>query len=219
MNFPAFHHIKKLWINKFLICVCYSLFTIHYSLADDCTQFKVTPNVVVGTPAWTKSVGQPAEPMNLLHGNVVATLVEGYNLQTQAVPVAGGYCVLLSGVDAVVGYSDFLIQIDERHEVGSCAYNATLNHEYEHIRSHLGTIDASRADIKSAVTRAANSIMPVFVPADGNLDAALDTMQAAMQNHPDIILMKQKIAAVQEINDHAVDQRDNGSRIKACMDK
>jgi len=47
----------------------------------------------------------------------------------------------------------------------------------------------------------------------------LDTMQAEMQTYPDIILMKQKIDAEQEINDKKVDQKDNGSRIKACMGK
>ena len=209
-------------MKKFL--TIFALFTLlhFYTLtlyADDCTPFKVIPDVSVSVPAWTKSVVQPDQPMNLLHGNVDATLTEGYSLLTKVEQIDGGYCVVLTGVEAAVGYTSFLIQIDRRHAFGSCGYDATLSHEYEHIRSHLTTIDDSKNEIKSAITRAATSIMPVFVPAGGDMNDALDTMQTAMQNHPDIVLMKQKIDAEQEINDHHVDQRDNGDRIKQCMDQ
>ncbi|MDR1206955.1 MAG: hypothetical protein LBK26_00880 [Rickettsiales bacterium] len=197
----------------------FTLFTLLHStlLADDCIAYKTIPDVRISVPQWTKSVVQPSQPMDLLHGNVSASFIESYNLRATAEPVQGGYCVVLTGVDASVGYTDFLVQIDSRHRVGSCGYNVTLEHEDQHIAAHLTTIENAARDIELAVDRAADGIMPIFVPQGGPTDAALDRMEQELQTHPDIILMRQKINAEQEIRNKKVDQHDDGSRLnKLC---
>ena len=49
-------------------------------VAADCLQFKKIPGVYINTPDWSKTVVQPHEQMNLWHGNVVATLVDNYQI-------------------------------------------------------------------------------------------------------------------------------------------
>jgi len=45
----------------------------------------------------------------------------------------------------------------------------------------------------------------------------MDSMQNVIQNHPDIILMKQKIDADQEIKNKKIDQRDDSRKINKCL--
>jgi hypothetical protein len=218
-SYSILRNSNKKTLNIFLslFIILTSSFIPHPSFADDCVAFKMSPDVRVSVPAWTKSVVQPSAPMDLLHGNVAASFVESYNLRAMAEPVNGGYCVILAGVDASVGYTEFLVQIDSRHAPGSCGYNVTLEHEDQHIITHLNTIENAARDIESAVNRAANSIMPIFIPSGTITDAALDRMEQELQTHPDIILMRQKINAEQEIRNKKVDQQDDGRRINKCL--
>ena len=183
---------------------------------DECLHYKVSPKVNVSVPAWDKSVVQPLKPMDLLHGNLVATLSEEYALAAESEPMEDGYCIVLTGVDASVGYTDFLVHIDSRHLPDTCEYNLTLEHEDQHIRAYLSVMDDAAKDVRRSIAAAANSIMPIFVPYDGDVNAALDGMERELQNHPDIILMKQKINAEQEIRNKKVDERDDGKRINEC---
>ena len=187
--------------------------------ASDCIQFKKTPTVNISAPIWNKSVVQPLAPMDLLHGVVIATFSEEYSLTIEANPVSGGYCVVLSAVDANVGYTEFLVKIDSRNRPGSCAYDAILAHEQMHISAHLSVLDDSGQDIMRSVAAAANSIMPIFVPAGDGFDRALDLMQRGMQAHPDIVLMKRKINAENEIRNRRIDMQDDGRAVRACLEK
>ncbi|MCL1902032.1 MAG: hypothetical protein FWG18_00200 [Alphaproteobacteria bacterium] len=195
---------------------CYLLIVIS-AFADDCVMHKMAPAVSITVPEWRMSVVQPDAPMDLLHGNIEASLIESYSIQAMTVPVADGYCVVLHALSAEIGYTEFLVQIDARHIPNSCEYNVTLEHEREHITAHLSTINDSSNAIQTAVRRAANSIMPIFVRGAHEVDSALDSMEQELQTHPDIILMKQQINAEQEIRNKKVDQREDGQRLnKLC---
>jgi len=196
-------------------CIIYSLILLlSFPLsANDCLSYKVFPRIEVMVPEWTKSIVQPPETMDLLHGNVAATFMEEYGLSAEGNPVKGGYCVVLTGVEASIGYTDFKIQIDRRHHPGSCGYNVTLDHEYQHIAAHLSVIEDLEQDIRRSIEAAAISIMPIFVPHDEDMSAALDQIERDLQSHPDIMLTRQQISAEQEIRNRRVDERDDGRRI------
>lgn len=204
-------------INKFsTFCLFMAFFSP--SVADECLGYKLRPDVHISTPQWTKQVVQPLKPMNLLHGNVVATLVDNYDITADITSIEDGFCVGLKAVDATIGYSDFMVQIDIRHAPGSCSYDAILSHEDEHIRAYLSIIDDYADDLRSAVYTAADSIMPIFVSDAADIDAAVDKINEYMQSHPDLVMIKKKITAAEEIKNKRVDQNDTGAGLRRCME-
>ncbi len=184
---------------------------------DDCLAYKIRPRITVGAPSWTKQVVQPLREMDLLHGDVIATLVDNYDITGDVTGIEDGFCVSLKSVAATVGYSDFLVQIDIRHQPDTCAYNAVLSHEDEHIRAYLSIIDDFQTELHDAIYSAADSVMPVFVRNEADIDSALDLLNQKLQSHPDVVLVKQKIKAAEEIRNKRVDTNDDGARLKQCI--
>lgn len=185
---------------------------------DDCIAYKITPRITVASPDWSKSVVQPLAHMDLMHGHVAATLVNNYDLTTDITPIEDGYCVALKNVDAVIGYSDFIVSIDISHIPGTCAYDAVLSHEDEHIRAYLSVIDDNRKNLHDAVAAAAASIMPIFVKNESDMELAISKMNMELSNHPDLILIHQRINAAQEIRNRRIDQNNTGARLKHCFE-
>ncbi len=203
---------------KHFLFIIIFVFSIAPSVfADECLSYKLNPNIEILVPEWRKEIVQPIKHMDLWHGNVVATLSENYDITGDTTYIEDGICVSLRDVSAMVGYSDFLVQVDSRHMPNSCTYNAVLSHEDEHIRAYLSVIDDYKNDIRSAVSTASNSIMPVFVRDISEIDGALDILHDKLQQHPEVILIKQKIQAEQEIRNKRVDQHDHGNTLKQCM--
>ena len=184
---------------------------------DDCMAYKIRPRITVSAPEWSKEVVQPLKEMDLLHGDVIATLVDNYDITGDVTGIEDGFCVSLKSVAATVGYSDFLVQIDMRHVPGTCTYNAVLSHEDEHIRAYMSIINDFQTELHDAIYAAADSVMPVFVRDEEDIDKALDTLNKNLQSHPDVILVKQKIRAAEEIRNKRVDENDDGTRLKQCM--
>lgn len=201
---------------RFLLWI-FVLLCVDTAVAADCMRFKINPSVFISKPDWKKTVVQPYAPMDLWHGNVVATLVDKYDISVDVNQVNDGICVWLKSVDAVIGYNDFTVQIDIRHTPDTCAYDAVLNHENKHIDTYLSVIDDFNSDLNSAVSVAADSVMPVFVKSNDDVDGAIDMIHQELQNHPDLILIKQKINAAQEIKNKQVDQNEDGSELKKCF--
>ena len=177
-----------------------------FTFADDCLDYKLTPNITINTPVWTKSVVQPLEKMDVLHGNVIATLVDEFEITADITSIEDGFCVALKNIDSTIGYSDFLVQIDISHRPNSCSYNAILQHEDEHIRAYLSIIEDNKNSFKKSIEKAADSIVPIFVKNE------------KLQNHPDIVLLKQQIRADEEIRNKHVDINDTGETLKKCFD-
>lgn len=186
--------------------------------AADCVEYKKIPRIIFNTPDWQQVVVQPREPMDLWHGNVVATLVDNYDVVVDVTPVADGFCVGLKTVNATVGYSDFVVQVDIRHTPNTCAYDAIVAHENKHIKTYLDVMDSFKPELQQSVFRAADSVMPIFVAKKQDADAAVDMINNEMQNHPELVLVKQKIRAAQEIENKQVDINENGAELAKCVD-
>lgn len=197
----------------FLICV----FITSVSFADDCLDYKLTPIITLKTPIWQKTVVQPLKPMDVLHGNVIATLSDEFEITTDLTSIEDGFCVALKNIDVTIGYSDFLVQIDILHQPNSCSYNAILEHEDQHIRAYLSVIDDNQNFIKQSVQFAADSITPIFIKQESDIESAIDKLNEKLQNHPDIILLKQQIKADEEIRNKYVDFNDSSETLKKCQ--
>jgi hypothetical protein len=175
---------------------------------DKCVAYKTRPGVQINKPDWVKKVGQPLRMMDLYHGNVIATLVDEYDIvvNIDELPNRDGYCIGVKSINAVIGYSDFLVKVDMRHGVNSCSYKVVLEHEGEHIKAYLSVIDDFQDDLKNSVYTAANSIMPIYVKNDAEISAAIDEINYKLQNHPDVVLVKQKISAAEELRNSKIDE-------------
>jgi hypothetical protein len=185
--------------------------------SDDCLDYKLTPNINIKTPIWEKSVVQPLKPINDLHGNVIATFTDNFEITTDLTSIEDGFCVSLKDIDVLIGYSDFLVQIDLSYKQDTCSYNAVLQHEDEHIRAYLSVIEDNKDLIKKSIQSAADSIMPVFIKNESDIESAIDELNEKLQNHPDIVLLKQHIKADEEIRNKHVDLNDTGETLKKCL--
>ena len=186
--------------------------------ADDCLDYKLTPTIKITTPEWQKTVVQPLKHMDVLHGNVIATMVDEFEITSDITSIEDGFCVALKNVDVKIGYSDFLVQIDISHKPNSCSYNAILSHEDQHIHAYLSVIDDNEKLLKESIYSAVNSITPIFVKNENDIESAIDELNNKIQNHPDIILLKQQLKANEEIRNKLVDENDNNDTLKKCFE-
>lgn len=205
---------KKLHIFSVVLCSFFVGFPAH---ANECVSYKIKPKIIIKIPEYTYDVIQPRQTMNLLHGNVVATLVNNYDIIADITSVDGGYCVGLKTVEATIGYNDFLVKIDKRHKLHSCSFNAILAHENMHIDAYLSVIDDYKTELYNSLYSAADSVMPIFVEKQSELNNAVEELNDELQSHPDIILMIQKIHAAEEIKNKKIDQDEDYSALKKCL--
>lgn len=198
-----------------LVLGCSTLF-LGTCFAADCVAYKKLPAIYINTPDWNKTVVQPRREMDRLHGNVVATMVDNYQIDADIVSVDGGFCVGLKSVNVVVGYNDFVVNVDIRNTPGSCEYNAVLEHEDKHIKTYLSVIDDFKGELQKSVYSAAQSVMPRFVKSRDMVDVVVDDMNRQLQSHPDVVLVKQKIFADVEIKNKQIDRMESGAELKKC---
>jgi len=199
-------------LSLFALCV----FRIGVCGANECLRLKTVPSVEIKEPEWSVSIVQPENKLSLLHGNVISTFAEEYEITYGAQKVSGGWCVMIENIEALMGYRGFVIQIDRRHNKGGCEWNAIKEHEDEHIRAHLSVVSDNRSEIKRSISAAAGTILPVFVETDGEIGRAMDELQTELQNAPQIRLLRQALSAEQEIRNRKVDLQDKGARIGEC---
>ena len=64
---------------------------------------------------------------------------------------------------------------------------------------------------------ASDSIMPVFVKNESDINNAVEYINNELQSHPNIVLMMQKIHATEEINNKNIDQKEDYSELKKCL--
>ena len=184
--------------------------------ASDCTRFKTVPTVDIKIPEHNISVRQPDGFSDLLHGRVLARFSEQFEISYGVGETSGGWCLFIERMDAVMGYTDFTVEIDQWHMTGSCEYDAILEHEYEHVEAHLSVMDTELVEIKKSVTNASASILPVFIEYKSEIEGAMDKLEKRFQDRPEIRLMRQKLAAEREIRNRKIDLEDRGWRIEKC---
>lgn len=200
--------------NFITLLVC---FFSSVAIANDCVSYKMTPKITILTPSWTKEVVQPLEPMDLWHGNVIATMVDNYDIVADITSIEDGFCVGVKQVDAEIGYSNFLVQVDIRHIPNTCSYDAVLLHEDQHIREYLSVIDDFKVGLHNALYSAADSVMPIFVSNTDEIDDAIEQLNNKIQTHPEMVIIKQKIKAEEEIRNKRIDKNDSGAALKKCI--
>jgi hypothetical protein len=81
---------------------------------------------------------------------------------TVIIPVHGGYCVSLRGIDVKIK-EDFNVTIDRRLKDKSCAYDIVFKHEQDHVDVYKNVIKSNIDKIKKSIKEGVKEIKPVFV--------------------------------------------------------
>lgn len=203
---------------KRILILFYVFFPYVVYAGNDCLNYKLTPKITIQSPIWEKNVVQPLKEMDLLHGDVIATLIDEFDITSDITSIEDGFCVALKNIDVLFGYSNFLVQIDISYKPNTCPYNVILQHEDEHIRAYLSVIEDNQDLLKKSIKSAADSVVPIFVRDTKDIESAVDKLNYELQNHPDIILLKQRIKAEEEIRNKYVDINNNGEMLKKCFE-
>ena len=203
---------------KRILILFYVFFPYVVYAGNDCLNYKLTPKITIQSPIWEKNVVQPLKEMDLLHGDVIATLIDEFDITSDITSIEDGFCVALKNIDVLFGYSNFLVQIDISYKPNTCPYNVILQHEDEHIRAYLSVIEDNQDLLKKSIKSAADSVVPIFVNNVKDIESAVDKLNYELQNHPDIILLKQRIKAEEEIRNKYVDINNTGEMLKKCFE-
>ena len=204
-------------LKKYLLFLCF-LFPCQL-LANNCLSYKQTPNINLSKPDVNIQIIQPDEEMDINHhGNVVASMYQELGITTEIIFVKSGFCVVLKDININLGYNDFLVKIDKNYKKNTCAYNSVMAHEQKHIDTYLSLIDEYESDIKNTYFTAADSVMPIFIEKKSDFDNAVEIMNKEIQNHPDLILLFQKIKAEEEIRNKKIDQLETGEDLMKCFE-
>lgn len=167
-------------------------------------------------PEYETNVFYSSEPSNKLHGHVAANLINNYQVILDVHPSGDGYCVALKKIEAVFGFEKFDVEIDIKYQSNTCAYNAVLNHEKKHIETYLGIMTDFKKEISQSLITAADSVMPIFIEKQSDIDIAFEELNQEFRAHPDLLLVAQKVYAAQEIRNKQIDQNENNAELFSC---
>ncbi len=167
-------------------------------------------------PEYETNIVVSEQPLERLHGHVYANLINNYDIVLDMYPNGDGFCVILKKIDAVFGFDKFDVEIDPEHQENSCTYNAVLNHEKKHINTYLDIMNDFKSEIKQSLSTAADSVMPIYIEKESDIDMAFTELNQEFRSHPDLLLVAQKVNAAQEIRNKQIDQNENNSELYSC---
>jgi len=61
-------------------------------------------------------------------------------------------------------------------------------------------------------------VMPMFIKSRDDVDMAIEKINNQLQNYPDLILIKQKIKAEEEIRNKRIDRYEDGTDLIKCFE-
>ena len=185
-------------------------------LFADCAPYKIDPAVTFSVPQYVENISIDPALVGATHGNVVSSFSEKYELQVASLKAPGGFCVVLSKVNAEIGYTEFQINISPDYEAGSCKYDFILQHEYMHKYTYLSVMESEKSRVEQALSATVNSIFPIFIEKEADVQKALDSFKKQINENPKMRLAIQKIQAEQEIRNRKVDESPDNKRFLEC---
>lgn len=200
---------------KKIIFIFCTLFSVP-SIAHGCLSYKITPSVNMTEPEYQTNIVVSETLQENLHGHVSANLINNYELVLDIYPKDNGFCVVLKKIDAIFGFNKFDVEIGDEHQPNSCTYNAVLNHEKKHIETYLGIMDEFKSEIQQSLFSAADSIMPIFIKSESDIDMVFEELNQEFRAHPDLLLVAQKVNAAQEIRNKQIDHNENNAELYSC---
>ena len=185
--------------------------------ANACLEHKQKSDISVDLITPKTNIMQDDGLVDMWHGLVEAAWVNQYDVGFFVQPVKNGVCVGINSVNLDIGYEEFNVKIDIRHKKDSCSYNAVLAHEKKHIDVYNKVASEYLPDFKRSLESATDSIFPIFVKTYDEVKNATTELKEKFFNHPELVVLMQRLEAAQEIRNKRIDQEETGDDLKKCM--
>ena len=129
------------------------------------------------------------------------------------IPVHGGYCVSLRGIDIEI-VENFNVVIDKRLKEKSCAYDIVYKHEQDHVNVYKNVIKNNIDNIKKSVTDGLKNFNPVFTSKEN------DTVDFVEEINKKDFVKEIKSEIIKKIKDEneKIDERGDSYYIWKCED-
>ena len=181
--------------------------------AYDCSQYKYNPDVDIKLNIKDVKTEKSEKDMVGKLGYTKPEISYSAMAHTVIIPVHGGYCASLRGVDVEI-IEDFNVVIDKRLKDKSCAYDIVYKHEQDHVDVYKNVIKNNMDKIKKSVINGAKEFKPVFIKSEKEVPDFSEKL-----NKSDFV---EKIRAdiVKEITDknEKIDERGDSFHIWKCDD-
>ena len=141
------------------------LFLPNMSFAYDCSQYKYDPDIDVKLDVKDIKVQKSDKDMVGKLGYTKPEISYSAMAHTVIIPVHGGYCASLRGIDVEI-IEDFNVTIDRRLKEKSCAYDIVFKHEQDHVDVYKNVIKDNLDKIKKSVKDGAKDFKPVFIKSE-----------------------------------------------------
>ena len=132
---------------------------------------------------------------------------------TVIIPVHGGYCVSLRGVDVEIS-EDFNVVIDKRLKEKSCAYDIVFKHEQDHVDVYKNAIKSNIDKIKKSIKEGAKDLKPVFVKSEKDVP----DFSEKINNSNFVGKIKDEIKEKIKTENEKIDERGDSFYIWKCDD-
>ena len=132
---------------------------------------------------------------------------------TVIIPVHGGFCVSLRGIDIEIS-EDFNVIIDKRLKENSCAYDIVFKHEQDHVNVYKTVIKDSLDEIQKSIKKGAKSLKPVFV----KNEKEIPDFSEKINNSDFVSKIKEEIKEKLKTENEKIDERGDSFYIWKCDD-
>lgn len=185
------------------------------SVADDCSQYKYTPSVDVNIVDSETNIKSSDKKMDDMLGYTTGNFHYEIHTMPVAIRSPNGQCISIRGIDVNVGVNPIEIIIDNRIKPKSCAYNIVLSHERDHENVYRTTLKTYIDDIRRDVYDVVDSIKPVFVPNESDVNSVIKQIQSEIQSK---LTFPDKINNIIESEQVKIDTRGDDYKIWQCDD-
>lgn len=136
-------------------------------LAFDCSKYKYDTDVNIKLNIGDVKVQKSDDDLIGKLGYTEPKISYSAMAQTVVIPVHGGFCASLRGIDIEIS-ENFDVIIDQRLKEKSCAYDIVYKHEQDHVDVYKNVIKNNIDNIKQSLIDGLKDIKPVFIKQENN---------------------------------------------------
>ena len=132
---------------------------------------------------------------------------------TVIIPVHGGFCASLRGIDIEIS-EDFNVIIDKKLKEKSCAYDIVFKHEQDHVDVYKNAIKSNIDKIKKSIKDGAKELKPIFVKSEKDVP----DFSEKINNSNFVSKIKDEIKEKIKTENEKIDERGDSFYIWKCDD-
>ena len=204
---------------KFFLIIFYVFIPLYTFAEDICSKYKFDVDVnIKNTTEYNPVIKISDENMIGKMGETAYNTSYSSEILIVTIPVKNGYCVSLRSVDIEINVPEFIITIDKRLKPESCAYNIVVSHEKDHMNVNKTVINSNLDNIKNSVSKAAESIKPIFISDKNDVKKIQSDIQNKIESYKDVKEIQEKITKETDKKNEDIDTRGDSFEVWKCED-